>query len=699
MHGFPLHFPPRGKARVALAAQGDQPEICSPSTLVPVTEPDPAQLPTATDQGSTETSMPGFTIRLVRTLVIDPDPASAEPLLAILRGRGHECSHSPSFASVRKSPAELDPPDCLILRLDHTTAPEAAEFLRFIRDRGDQSHLIALTRTEESPSRVEAWLKRGFDEFLPDPETAGASTVGSRLAVIERTVMRRRERARHAMESLRFTRRFEDIFLRSPDAALVVTAREGLIVEANAAAEDVLGVRRRDLVQRFLSLVLPDLFEREDFDARILTVPHTLRLSGLPHRKPDGSLRSLDVFITRIPWAPGQALLLNFIDRTDALGREARLLHEARMDAAARSMGGAARELTDALTSLRGHLDLLQRQPFARQEIRDLIAAVAVSCDRTEGVAHQLTGLARAPRGHDLRRQPVSLRLLTEKAVAFALLGGKARMTCQLPSDLWPIAADESRLAEAFACLARNADDAMESGGTLHISAHNADPVSHPDSEGKQGVLITFRDEGHGIHADHLPRVFDPWFTTRAGRPGMGLTLAGSIVRAHGGHLSIASNQGAGTTVTLWLPATPAESAGTTTPENPAPTAKRHRVLFMDDEAPIREVVSAMLSTHGFDVHCTATADETVAAWSRAHEFGAPFDLLLADLDIRGGPGACEVMTQLRSRFPHIRAILTSGYADDEIMESFRSHGFLGILSKPFQMERLVQSVRQLLGS
>jgi CheY-like chemotaxis protein len=119
----------------------------------------------------------------------------------------------------------------------------------------------------------------------------------------------------------------------------------------------------------------------------------------------------------------------------------------------------------------------------------------------------------------------------------------------------------------------------------------------------------------------------------------------------------------------------------------------------MDDEAPIREVVSAMLSTHGFDVHCTASADETVAAWSRAHEFGAPFDLLLADLDIRGGPGACEVMTQLRSRFPHIRAILTSGYADDEIMESFRSHGFLGILSKPFQMERLVQSVRQLLGS
>jgi len=643
--------------------------------------------------------MPGFTLRLVRSIVIDPDPASADPLLAILRGRGHECSHSASFAAVLKAPAELDPPDCLILRLDHTTAPEAAEFLRCIRDRGDQSHLIALTRTEESPSRVEAWLKRGFDEFLPDPGTAGASVVGSRLAVIERTVMRRRERARHAMESLRFTRRFEDIFQRSPDAGLVVTAREGLIVEANAAAEEVLGVRRRDLLQRFLSLVLPDLFEREDFDARILTVPHTLQLSGLPHRKPDGSLRSLDVFITRIPWAPGQALLLNFIDRTDSLRREARRLHEARLDAAARSMGGAARELTDALTSLRGHLDLLQRQPFARREIRDLMAAVAASCDRTEGVAHQLTSLARAPRGHDLRRHPVCLRLLTEKSVAFALLGGKARLICHLPSDLWPIAADEARLAQAFACLARNADDAMESGGTLHISAHNADPASHPDSDGKQGVLITFRDEGHGIHADHLPRVVDPWFTTRAGRPGMGLTLAGSIVRAHGGQLSIESTPGTGTTVTLWLPASPAESsAGAKIHDEPAPAAKRHRILVMDDEAPIREVVSAMLSTHGFDVHCTATADETVAAWSRAHEFGAPFDLLLADLDIRGGPGACEVMTKLRGRFPHLRAILTSGYADDEIMESFRSHGFLGILSKPFQMERLVQSVRQLLG-
>jgi PAS domain S-box-containing protein len=664
-----------------------------------VTDPDPAQLPATAVTGGPEASIPGFTLRLVRTIVIDPDPPAADPLLAILRGRGHECSHCHSFSAALGAPAELDAPDCLILRLNHATAPEAAEFIRAIRDRGDQSHLIALTTTEESPSRVEAWLKRGFDEFLPDPGTAGESVVGSRLAVIERAVMRRRERARLAMESLRFTRRFEDIFQRSPDAALVVTAREGLIVEANAAAEDVLGVRRRDLVQRFLSLVLPDLFEREDFDARILTVPHTMRLSGLPHRKPDGSLRSLDVFITRIPWAPGQALLLNFIDRTDALGREACLLHEARMDAAARSMGGAARELTDALTSLRGHLDLLQRQPFARQEIRDLITAIATSCDRTEGVAHQLTGLARAPRGNDLRKRPVSLRPLAEKAVAFALLGGKARMTCQLPSDLWPIEADETRLAEAFACLARNADDAMPGGGTLHLSAHNASPDSSSDSRQSAGVIITFRDEGHGVPSDHLSRLFDPWFTTRAGRTGMGLTTAGAAIRAHGGHLSIASSSGEGTTVTVWLPALPTESASPAIPEPPTGPGRRRRILFMDDEAPIREVVAAMLSAHGFDVHCTANADDTVAAWSRAHEFGAPFDLLLADLDIRGGPGACEVMTRLRSGFPAIRAILTSGYADDEIVESFRSHGFLALLTKPFQMDRLVQSVRQLIGS
>ncbi len=650
----------------------------------------------------------GVPVQLMRTLVVDPNPVSATALLSLVAGRGHDAGHCASFAEAEEI-VKTALPDCLLIRLNHATAPDAADLLRVARQRPGQCHIVAVTDGDEPPARVDAWVKRGFDDFIADPSRGGEALSSARLAIAEHSLMRRRDRERTDVDAVRYARRYEEIFHRSPEAALVVSARDGLIMEANAAAEPVLGFARTDMQQRYLSLVLPDLFDRDDYDPRVLGVSDTMQISEVRHRRPDSTHCWLDVLITRIPWTPGQALLLKFHDVTLLKGRENRRLHEARMDTASRVMAGAARELGDALTSLRGHLELLTRQPSARQETRDLLLSATQSCDAAENLGRRLSRLARAPHGGDLRKRPLYLRPVLEKSVTFALLNSQSRPVLHLPDDLWPVEADEAALEEIFRHVAENAGDASPSGGTVFVEALNLYD-STPGAGTPSGVRLRFRDQGHGIAADHLARVFDPWFTTRKGREGMGLALAAASVRAHGGYMEIESTAGQGCTVSIWLPVNPGLLSSNSPPAAALPDTsglppvparpheRRSRILFMDDEAPIRDIVKKILTAHGYDTHCTADGQEAMDAWRRARDFGSPFDLILVDLDVRGGMGGQEAVARLKGEFPGIKALLTTGYVDDVLMETYREHGFLGVIPKPFHLDLLVQAIGRILG-
>ncbi|MDB6070209.1 MAG: domain S-box, partial [Verrucomicrobiales bacterium] len=494
--------------------------------------------------------------------------------------------------------------------------------------------------------------------------------------------------------------------------ALIVGAKDGLILEANAAAGHVLGIPGPELMQRYLSLVLPDLFDREDYDPQVLAISDTLRLTEVRHQRPDHVRRWLDVLVTRIPWPPGQALLIKFHDITVLKERESRRLHEARLDAAGRVMAGTARELSDALTSVRGNLELLMRQPVSQAEIRDLSGGAREACDRAVDLSKRLATLARTPHGGELRKRTVDLKAFLEKTVPFSLLTGHSRPVLQISADLWPVEADEAALTDLLRRLIENADEAMPDGGTIFIDASNVREGRRDDCE-QASVRLRVRDQGHGIEGSHLLRIFDPWFTTRPGRDGMGLAMAAALTKAHGGHLQVESIPGQGTTFTLWLPVNirlllhsatplppPTDGTGPSlTPIVAKPVESKARVLFMDDDSGIRAVVQRILTSSGYDVYCTRDGREAIEAYRKAREFGAPFDLILVDLDVRGGMGGKECVARLKAEFPTIKALLTTGYIDDELMETYRDHGFLGVIPKPFQLDRLIQSLGRLLGT
>lgn len=245
-----------------------------------------------------------------------------------------------------------------------------------------------------------------------------------------------------------------------------------------------------------------------------------------------------------------------------------------------------------------------------------------------------------------------------------------------------------------------NACQAMPAGGTVHIAAKNriiAGRSGLPLEEGDY-VEVTLQDQGLGISREHLDRIFDPYFTTKQMGSGLGLATVYSIVRGHGGHITVESELGAGTTFRICLPATRGkirarkqEAATQTGP------GARGRVLVMDDEEMIRKMLSKMLPLTGYEVQVASDGAEAIELYARAGEAGQPFDAVILDLTVPGGMGGKETIRRLLEIDPDVKAIVSSGYSTDPIMSDFRSYGFSAVAVKPYSVEALEETLARLL--
>ncbi|HLE84057.1 MAG TPA: ATP-binding protein, partial [Thermoanaerobaculia bacterium] len=201
-------------------------------------------------------------------------------------------------------------------------------------------------------------------------------------------------------------------------------------------------------------------------------------------------------------------------------------------------------------------------------------------------------------------------------------------------------------------------------------------------------VHLRVTDRGAGIPPETLPRIFDPFFTTREGGSGLGLATAYSIVRQHGGAIRVDSTPGAGTAIELYLPAsrrrlTPAGRPG------PPRRAGSGRVLVMDDQDPVRSVLESMLRHLGYETVGTRDGDEAIAVYRDALDRGEPFDVVILDLTVPGGKGGKQTLRDLLRLDPGVRAVASSGYADDPAVSGAGGNGFVAALPKPYSLPRL----------
>jgi CheY-like chemotaxis protein len=244
-----------------------------------------------------------------------------------------------------------------------------------------------------------------------------------------------------------------------------------------------------------------------------------------------------------------------------------------------------------------------------------------------------------------------------------------------------------------------NADQAMPLGGAIDITASNREAPGKdipPALAHGRYVTITVRDSGPGIPQEYLAKIFDPYFTTKEKGSGLGLATSYSIVRNHGGIIEVSSEEGRGTLFTIYLPA--ADTEGDMSPE-PAesPAAQRMKILVMDDEEVVRNVACELIRALGHEVDSAAHGEAAVQLYRRAMEAGAPFDLVILDLTIRGGMGGLETLRALKQLDPAVMAAVSSGYSDDASMGEYRQQGFIASLKKPYAIEGLQKILNELM--
>jgi CheY-like chemotaxis protein len=239
----------------------------------------------------------------------------------------------------------------------------------------------------------------------------------------------------------------------------------------------------------------------------------------------------------------------------------------------------------------------------------------------------------------------------------------------------------------------------MPNGGVIRVGMANQrlGPGSVAQLGAGDYLCITLSDTGVGIQPENLAHIFEPYFTTKKSGHGLGLAMVYSIIRRHGGHIEVESELGRGTCFRFCLPAIHERVAPVDELAVTPPRSASGRILFMDDEAPIRQLVEVLLQRLGFKVVLSADGEEAIALYRAALAGPEPFDLVIMDLTVPGGMGGREAMLELRRLDPGVKGLVSSGYSSDPVLANFRVHGFSGMVSKPYRLTDLAKAVRAVL--
>ena len=401
----------------------------------------------------------------------------------------------------------------------------------------------------------------------------------------------------------------------------------------------------------------------------------TFEISATPLINEDGSVSKLEV-IKEI---------------TDRKKIEQERLKLRKLESLGVLAGGIAHDFNNTLTGLFGNLELAKLKIHRDHPAYTFIKTSGQALEQTINLTKQLLTFSK---GGDPILESVNLKSVIQNTVDFNLTGSNAKAHFNLPDNLWDTKADKGQISQVIANLTINAKQAMPNGGSINIEAENIKDIKEVSVWHLSGDFVKFsiRDEGTGISAKHLERIFDPYFTTKQTGSGLGLATTHSIVTKHNGYISVDSTPDVGTTFTIFLPAEKSfhKSTTATRPDIPEKsTSTLGHILVMDDEKMIRDISAAMLKQFGYTVDSAVDGKMAVEKYISAYKSGNSFDIVIMDLTIPGGMGGKEAVDKLLAINSEAKVVVSSGYSTDPIMAHYNAYGFKGRLVKPFQMEDL----------
>jgi two-component system cell cycle sensor histidine kinase/response regulator CckA len=516
---------------------------------------------------------------------------------------------------------------------------------------------------------------------------------------------RRAERALAASEE-----RTRLIIEHALDAVVSFTAR-GQVTEWNLRAEELFGRSRVEVIGRpFHEVVLAALGRAEFIDALADGFPPTSTL-GLKRRAEvigehrDGRELSLELSLVPVPSSAGlsySAFLRDLSERRESEAKraslEAQLRQSQKMEAIGKLAGGVAHDFNNLLTVIQGQSSLLEEGMIEPAEVVPAARAIGEAADKAAELTRQLLAFS--------RRQVVQLtptdvnELVADLGKLLRrLIGADIELHTVLAPGRVHINADAGMIEQVLMNLAVNARDAMPAGGSLVVSTaivHARPPRSAAAAPGPgQYARLTVRDSGSGIAAEHLPHIFEPFYTTKdkARSTGLGLATVFGIIEQHRGWVEVRTKLGEGTQFDVYVPQCVSGDIASTPRRVAAPPLPRGHecILVVEDELPVREMVRDVLVRQGYRVHEAASGREALDLWGRLHQ---EIDLVLTDIVMPDGIMGTDLVARLLESRPDLPVIFSSGYSQESDESRLSLVDGVNFLQKPYRPASLIRLIR-----
>ncbi len=375
-------------------------------------------------------------------------------------------------------------------------------------------------------------------------------------------------------------------------------------------------------------------------------------------------------------------VILVFRDVTLEKQRESNILKLKKIESVGVLAGGIAHDFNNILTGILGNIDLALISKMEPSEIQRYLNNAAKGCKRAASLTQRLLTFSK---GGSPVKENASIGEIIKESIEFSLHGSNIKAECSIPENLWTSKVDRDQIDQVIQNLIINSIESMIDGGLLTVKCKNIILNKDHPREGKY-IEIKIIDTGIGIDKKNMDNIFDPYFSTKETGSGLGLAITYSIINNHNGFIEVNSKQGEGTEFTVYLPSDENKNnkPGIKLDSKIYNSNDHYSILIMDDDDEIQKMLEIILKKLGHSVVTTSNGKETINKFESEN-----FDLIILDITIPGGMGGVETISKLKIIDPNVKAIVSSGYADSQVISDYKTYGFSGSLTKPYLIDDL----------